>query len=91
MPYSIVDVRKRIIEIVTEKQGCKATEISVDEELAKAATVLGTDVVVNEIYQLANEGKLIEIEYVLPRLNFRIKSFMLPQGTKINIQGKQVF
>jgi len=42
---------------------------------------------------LVAEERLIEIEYVLPTMNYRIKSFLLPVGTeikmKINISAEE--
>lgn len=35
------------------------------------------------ILEMVDEGELVEVDYVLPNLNYRIKSFLLPKGTEV--------
>ena len=69
---------KLVCQVVEEKQGCKATELAADVRIATAGRDLP-----EAIERLVEKGELLEIEYVLPTLNFRIKSFLLPKGTEI--------
>lgn len=39
--------------------------------------------IVETINQMITNGDIVEVEYVLPHLNYRIKSFLLPKGTEI--------
>ncbi len=56
------------------------------------ATILATEFIQLEqieimgtIEELVEQGEIIEIQYVLPHMDYRIKSFYLPKGTKIEI------
>lgn len=73
------EIKNRLVEIVTEKQGCKATELCAIKEL-----IFGDCKPLPElIEELVKEERILEIEYVLPSMNYRIKSFLLPAGTQI--------
>lgn len=38
-----------------------------------------------EINDLVKQGEIIEIEYTLPNMDYRIKHYYLPKGTRIEI------
>ena len=64
--------RLQILETVTRLQRCKVMEL-----IAKIRTTP------EDIQALIDSGDLVEVEYILPSINYRIKSFLLPKGTKI--------
>ena len=70
---------------VKSLNGCKSTELVSHPEIALLRTFTP-----DLIDKLVNKGDLIEIEYVLPDFPWRIKSFLLPKGTKIMINGECV-
>ncbi len=73
------EAKDMIVEAVESKQGCKATELTAIPEI-----VLGVgDNLVPYIYELVEEGRLVEVEYTVPSVPYRLKSFLLPQGTEI--------
>ena len=63
-----------ILEYVNECGPVKASEILVNCRCTP-----------EEIQSLVEKGELIEIEYVVPRMNYRIKSLLFPKGTEIEI------
>ena len=65
-----------ILDLVTSKQGCKATELAVE---------IATKADIDLVQTLVTEGRLVEIEYVLPNMPYRIKSFLLPKDTQIRV------
>jgi len=70
------DVAAEIVEVVRALQGCKATEVAVHlknppQDLAEV------------IDTLISSGELIEVTYILPNLEYRAKSFLLPKGTEL--------
>ena len=80
------EVKNRIVEIVTEKQGCKATELSYG---LSGEVILGDCKPISELIdELIEEERIFEIEYVLPKMNYRIKSFLLPAETEIKMKMK---
>jgi len=71
-----------ILNLVISKQGCKATELAV-EIAGKADFEL--------ISKLVIERRLVEIEYILPYMPYRIKSFLLPKNTQTRIwNGEEI-
>ena len=84
-------VKAKLINLITEKLGSKGVVLIAD--LINQAT---TDEEVENIAKadvpqlledLVLENKIAEIEYVLPDMPYRTKSFFLPAGTKIKVRG----
>ncbi len=76
-------LREAIINIVESKQGCKATEIA--PLLAKSFPELIEELgeAINIVDDLIRHGELVEVEYILPTMDYRVKSILFPKGTKI--------
>lgn len=76
-------MKDNIIEVIKDCQGCKATELPVKLVHFIGAWDVELDNLPELIEELVSEGKLCEIEYILPGTD-RIKSFLLPAGTEIS-------
>ena len=74
--------KEAIIEAVTRLQGCKATELAAEHNL------IGVKNLPQLLAELVKEGKILEVEYVLPNMKYRIKSFLLPAGTKVDAPSR---
>ena len=80
-----------IIETVMNMQGGKVTEVIVNlpERCFRSPDVddnIAEDIV-QTIDSLVRRGHLVEIEYVLPSMDYRIKSFLLPADTNVTLRG----
>jgi len=79
-------------EFVTEKVegGIKATALVADIQVAmcegRLPNVSGFDILCF-IDQLVSEGEIVEVEYILPSMNFRIKSLYLPKGAEVRVNS----
>lgn len=86
-------VKDIIVSIVNRMQGCKATELACDEALlelpSEAKRGLLNSGVPALVDELVAEGRLVEVEYVLPNLSFRAKSYLFPTGTKVKILSEE--
>jgi hypothetical protein len=71
-------IQERIIEIVENKQAIKGTELAV----ILATEFLDVDNVTEIIETLVKNGEIVELEYSLPNMNYRIKSIYFPKGTQ---------
>jgi hypothetical protein len=71
--------------VTLTRNGIKAMQLIAEEDLAPyLASHQQFDL--NDIFEeLVTEGRIIEIEYVLPNKD-RIKSFFLPVGTEIRVR-----
>lgn len=69
--------------------GIKNTDIVLELSLYCAAFPELSKMDIPELLEeLVQENRLVEIEYVLPSMEYRIKSFYLPAGTEItNVRG----
>ena len=81
------EAKNLVVQAVIELQGCKSTQLVVSDQLkdlylAENASDLHLE---NLLADLVANGQLIEIEYELPNLNCRIKSFYLPKGTTVRV------
>lgn len=79
------EFEKIIIETVERLNGCKATELAarVTEEVFKRGEQQLPFDFVEILQKIIDRGDLEEVEYILPNLSFRTKSFVLPKGTQI--------
>lgn len=78
------DMKADIAATVLECQGCKATELVVKlPEWTRKGMYDSPFDFVELIEEMVDEGTLVEVEYVLPNMQYRIKSFLLPAGTSI--------
>ncbi len=81
-----LEIENKILDIVTASQGLKGVDLTL--------RVMSNDLQVtsNElfdiIFDLIEKGDLVEIEYELPSMGYRTKSFILPRGTKVNVVNK---
>lgn len=71
-----------IIERVEDVCGCKLMDLVV--YAASHFSFLVEDADIPDIIQnLIDEKRLVEVAYVLPNMDYRIKSFILPPGTLV--------
>lgn len=64
----------------------KATELAVLVASSEEGSRINrADHISDVIDQLVWAGEIIEVEYVLPHMNYRCKSMLFPAGTKVRI------
>ena len=78
-------LKNAIKEIVEDKQGIKTIELLV--ELSPQVKTTPTEKVIGAIDELVAAGELVEIEYILPAMTYRTKSFLFPKGTTMTVKG----
>ncbi len=78
-----------ITTTVTEMQGIKATEMAMiaAEFLLKEGEPLSFNDYLTCIENLILKKRILEIEYTLPNIDYRAKSFYLPAGSSISIRS----
>jgi len=74
--------KERLLEKIVGLQRLKGTEICSIPELVIDLQGFDIPELLNE---MVKEGQIMEIEYVLPEMNWRVKSFYLPAGTEARI------
>jgi hypothetical protein len=67
-----------IVQFVTESQGCKLIEA-----IAQLSHEYPGQDVAAAIERLIRDKKLVAVNYVLPTMTYRTKTFLLPMGTEI--------
>jgi len=75
-------IKSTIQNIVEQKQGCKVTELIADIP-NEVFNEISSDDFFPILNELIEDKKLIQISYVLPNLDYRIKDFLLPGGTRL--------
>ena len=66
--------RDRILQVVIGEQGCKAVSLVVQVRHANTLVVLS---------EMIGNGEIVEVEYTLPSMPDRLKSFLLPAGSTV--------
>ena len=80
------EAKQLIIDEVTNLNGCKAIDLTVKKNLLPLVT---SEFSMYELIdELVSQGRLIEIEYILPIISYRAKSFLLPAGTNVVVNNK---
>ena len=80
MVISMTNVEEILVEEVENRQGCKATELA----YALAERLPNCQDISSLISACVLKGLVDELEYVLPNMTYRIKSWILPAGTIVN-------
>lgn len=86
-------LKELITRVVEGRQGCKATEVVVfmlehvqsypedePEEGIAPSTLLPA------LEEMVRDGELCEVEYTLPDMEYRLKSFLLPKDTQVSVR-----
>ncbi|NJO61055.1 MAG: hypothetical protein HC836_23175 [Richelia sp. RM2_1_2] len=97
-PNQLNTLQLAISQRVLELQGCKITELLSDNEIIKLvykhtpARVLIEEAnnhktektinIVEVINAMVEKGELVAIEYVLPNMTYKIKTYLFPKGTQ---------
>lgn len=77
-------VKDAIRKVVSEHTGIKAVELVMEV----SRQVASMDSYETELQQLIDDGEVIEVEYTLPHMDYRVKSIYFPKDTVIEIMGK---
>lgn len=81
----MTSVREIILSVVNSKQGVKAVTLVLDVLSNTGFTISNTEYEL-ELNKLVQEGEIIELEYILPEMNYRIKSIYFPKETKFQLK-----
>jgi hypothetical protein len=91
----MTSLKARIVELVRERGAVKMCHVlpallegDTLGLISKRTIRLWADNYQEAISQLVTEGRLIDLEYVLPHMNYRVKSMLFPAGTEIKINAQ---
>jgi uncharacterized membrane protein YcjF (UPF0283 family) len=77
-------LKEKIVAIVNENTGIKATQLVTDVVIQCHNTNEihpGTENLLQAINELVESGEIVELEFVLPSMEYRVKSIYFPKGT----------
>jgi hypothetical protein len=77
-------MKNRIKQIVEERQGLKTTELVALLVTKEDKSPNLSDTIQAAIQELVHNGEIVELEYVLPNLSYKVKSILFPKGTIIH-------
>lgn len=78
------EVKDRLVEEIVSAQGIKGPHLAAAEDILSMEDFDFPQV----LDELVAEGRVVEVEYVLPTMSYRAKSFFLPAGTKVRVIGE---
>lgn len=82
--FDKIQAKRLIVETVEGLQGCKATELAANKNVAINIGQELNDL----IEELVADGALKSVEYIVPNLPDRVKLFLFPKGTQITVTGQ---
>lgn len=79
----ISQIKTTVLEHIA--YGIKGNELAVQitYELHNKKIAVNPEIILETINQMVEDGEILEIEYVLPHIDYRIKSFYLPKGARV--------
>ncbi len=84
-----MSIKEQVQAYVADVQGCKLTELCSQPDLVLGA-IAEEEELPAIIEELIEDGKLLEVQYSVPNLPYRVKSFILPGGSEFYIKGEKV-
>lgn len=84
-------MREAILTTVNTRQGINGVHLVLNVMSIVGPMKLENDEYNQELEKLVESGEIVELEYVLPQMDYRIKSIYFPKGTIIHGQSKPEF
>ena len=86
-----MNIKDLLSKTISDSQGIKATELAtlILSELYKNkeySNLLTDKDYLNYLDEMVKDKEIVEVEYILPSMEYRIKSFYLPKGTIVTIK-----
>lgn len=81
-------VKELIKRVVNEHQGIKAPELVVLVVQQCAEFPFDHESYDEALTELIAEGEIVEVEYTLPSMDYRVKSIYLPKDTLVEVTRK---
>jgi hypothetical protein len=77
------ELRKAIVDCINQNHGIKAVKLAMNVMSVINPQRFHAEDYHKEIDSLVADGEIIELEYMVPEIEYRIKSIYFPKGTKI--------
>lgn len=81
-------VREAILTTVNIRQGINGVDLVLTVMGIVGPLKLDNEEYNKELEALVKAAEIVELEYILPQMNYRIKSIYFPKGTVIHGQSK---
>lgn len=74
-------MKNEILKIINSRQGIKGVDLVLALMERIGPTMLKYQEFDSALVELIKEGEVVELEYVLPQMEYRIKSMYFPKNT----------
>lgn len=74
--------KEAILNIINTRQGVKSVNLALDVMSLTNPISFDDIPYQKELAELVKSGEIIELEYILPDMDYRVKSIYFPKGTK---------
>lgn len=82
-------MKEAILKIIESQPGIKAVELMVKLTVDAKGKIEYTEMD-HSLKELINDGSIVEVEYILPSMDYRIKSLYFPKGTQVTVKTTEV-
>jgi len=87
MPQKPITLKEAILLTVNSQQGIKGVELVLNVMAIINPMKFKEKDYIFELAELVSVGEIVEMEYILPQMDYRIKSIYFPKGTKFHVDS----
>ncbi len=77
----MIQLKEIILRKVNNSTGIKAVELTLAVMSEINPLIFEAKTYISELDELVKNGEILELEYTLPNMDYRIKSIYFPKGT----------
>jgi len=82
----MTDFKALITQVVNNHQGIKAVELVV--EVMQQSAEMDLSMYEDALVDCIKDGEIVEVEYTIPAMDYRVKSLYLPKGSVVQATGQ---
>lgn len=89
-PMATPTHREAILITVNTRQGINGVDLVLNCMGILGPFKLSHSLFTLELAKLVEEGEIVELEYTLPHMTYRLKSIYFPKGTTLHVREQEV-
>jgi len=83
-----MEIKDIISRVINSHQGINGVELVIEVMYQASVTPFPIEEYENALIELVTEKEIVEVEYTLPTMDYRVKSWYLPKGTMVEVSER---
>jgi len=80
-----MEIKDIISKVINAHRGIDASELVLEVMRQAAYVSFPNEEFDNALFELVKDGEIVEVEYTMPSMDYRVKSWYLPKDTVVVI------